>query len=234
MQLNESTVEEAALSWFEELGYAVLHGPDIAPGEPEAEREAFDEVILAERLRDAIDALNPNIPARSPRGGLPQGPAPRLAFAGREQPGLPRDAAGRGGGRVSPGRWLDRRRPGAPGRLRPARRERLAGRQSVHGDRGAAQPPARHRGVRQRLPAGRDRTEERCRRGRDDLDGLEPAPDLQAADSVAVPLQRSAGRLRWTAGPHRFADGQQGMVQALADHRRRDTTPHRTSWNWKC
>lgn len=35
--LNESIVEEAALSWFEELGYAVAHGPSIAPGEPEAE-----------------------------------------------------------------------------------------------------------------------------------------------------------------------------------------------------
>lgn len=29
--LNESTVEEAALSWFGELGYAAAHGPDIGP-----------------------------------------------------------------------------------------------------------------------------------------------------------------------------------------------------------
>ncbi|MCX7424485.1 MAG: hypothetical protein NTW96_02445 [Planctomycetia bacterium] len=32
MSFNESTVEDAALSWFEELGYGVAHGEDIAPG----------------------------------------------------------------------------------------------------------------------------------------------------------------------------------------------------------
>ena len=30
---NESTVEEAALSWFHELGYAVAHGPALRFGE---------------------------------------------------------------------------------------------------------------------------------------------------------------------------------------------------------
>ena len=40
--LTESTVEEAALSWFEELGYAVSHGPDIAPGEPATESPCRD------------------------------------------------------------------------------------------------------------------------------------------------------------------------------------------------
>ena len=34
----ESVVEDAALGWLEALGYAVLHGPDIAAGEPPAER----------------------------------------------------------------------------------------------------------------------------------------------------------------------------------------------------
>ncbi len=37
-RLTESVVEEAALAWLEALGYAVLHGPDIAAGEPDAER----------------------------------------------------------------------------------------------------------------------------------------------------------------------------------------------------
>jgi len=27
---NESVVEEAALAWFGELGYAIGHGPDLA------------------------------------------------------------------------------------------------------------------------------------------------------------------------------------------------------------
>lgn len=35
---TESIVEGAALAWLEALGYAVLHGPNIAAGEPGAER----------------------------------------------------------------------------------------------------------------------------------------------------------------------------------------------------
>jgi hypothetical protein len=33
-KLTESTVEEAALEWLNELGYAVLHGPEIEPEGP--------------------------------------------------------------------------------------------------------------------------------------------------------------------------------------------------------
>lgn len=36
--ITESVVEEAALAWLEDLGYAVLHGPDIATGMLDAER----------------------------------------------------------------------------------------------------------------------------------------------------------------------------------------------------
>ena len=60
--LNESIVEDAALEWFGELGYAVGHGPHLAPGEPAAERGSFGEVVLIDRLRDAIRRLNPAIP----------------------------------------------------------------------------------------------------------------------------------------------------------------------------
>ena len=41
MNLNESIVEDAALEWFGELGYAVGHGPHLAPGEPSAERDCW-------------------------------------------------------------------------------------------------------------------------------------------------------------------------------------------------
>lgn len=34
----ESIVEDATLAWLKALGYAVLHGPDIAAGKPCAER----------------------------------------------------------------------------------------------------------------------------------------------------------------------------------------------------
>jgi type I restriction enzyme R subunit len=62
MSLNESTVEDAALAWFAELGYALGHGPHIAPGEPAAERESFNEVVLEGRLREAIHGSTRRIP----------------------------------------------------------------------------------------------------------------------------------------------------------------------------
>jgi type I restriction enzyme R subunit len=62
MNLTESIVEDAALSWFGELGYTIGHGAQMAPGEPAAERDGFGEVLLAERLREALHRLNPSIP----------------------------------------------------------------------------------------------------------------------------------------------------------------------------
>ena len=61
--IYESDIEEASLDWFADLGYTVLHGPDIAPDTPDAERATYNEVILTRRLRDAVANLNPNIPA---------------------------------------------------------------------------------------------------------------------------------------------------------------------------
>jgi len=61
----ESTVEDATLSWFEELGYNVLHGPDIAPGEMFAERASYSDVTLEKRLRAALVRINPQAPAEA-------------------------------------------------------------------------------------------------------------------------------------------------------------------------
>lgn len=41
-RMTESTVEEAALGWLEALGWQVKHGPEIAAGEPAAERSNPD------------------------------------------------------------------------------------------------------------------------------------------------------------------------------------------------
>jgi type I restriction enzyme R subunit len=54
MSLNESTVEDAALEWFGELGYAVGHGPHLAPGEPAAERDSFGEVAYVGNIMISI------------------------------------------------------------------------------------------------------------------------------------------------------------------------------------
>ncbi len=61
-RFTESMVEDAALAWLADQGYTVLHGPDIAPGEPAAERADYGQVILEGRLRDALQRLNPHAP----------------------------------------------------------------------------------------------------------------------------------------------------------------------------
>lgn len=60
---TEEELEQAALSWLEELGYELHFGPDIAPDGPIPERRDYSEVVLVERLRDALDIINPHIPA---------------------------------------------------------------------------------------------------------------------------------------------------------------------------
>src|SRR4051794_20327485 len=61
----ESEAEDAALIWLQELGYSYTHGSEIAPGEPGAERENYQQVILLGRLRDAVNKLNRHIPAEA-------------------------------------------------------------------------------------------------------------------------------------------------------------------------
>lgn len=62
---TESIVEEAALAWLESLGYAVLHGPEIAVGMLGAERSDpnYRDVILENRLQQALVRLNPDFSA---------------------------------------------------------------------------------------------------------------------------------------------------------------------------
>ncbi len=60
--LTESEVEDVALEILSELGYKILHGLDIAPDGINPQRKSYSDVVLVERLRDAVDRINPNIP----------------------------------------------------------------------------------------------------------------------------------------------------------------------------
>ena len=62
---TESVVEQAALAWLESIGWRVSHGPNIAPDTPGAERRDYGDVVLAQRLRDALARLNPALPAEA-------------------------------------------------------------------------------------------------------------------------------------------------------------------------
>lgn len=57
--LNESTVEDAALEYLAQLGYQTAWGPSLAPGEPGQERTSFEQVYLQARLRSAVRRINP-------------------------------------------------------------------------------------------------------------------------------------------------------------------------------
>jgi len=59
--LNESTVEDAALEYLAQLGYQTAWGPSLAPGEPGEERTSFEQVYLHARLRSAVRRINPGI-----------------------------------------------------------------------------------------------------------------------------------------------------------------------------
>ncbi len=62
MSINESIVEQAALDWLGGLGYEVLSGLAIAPGETAAERSDYKQVFLFDRLQTKLEDLNPKIP----------------------------------------------------------------------------------------------------------------------------------------------------------------------------
>jgi len=61
VSIAESDVEEAALAWLGELGYATANGIDTGPDGAAPERGAYDEVVLTGRLRAAIAKLNPRL-----------------------------------------------------------------------------------------------------------------------------------------------------------------------------
>jgi type I restriction enzyme R subunit len=60
---TESELEEAALDWLDGVGYTTAHGAEIAPGEARVERDDHHEVLLARRLREALERLNPDLPS---------------------------------------------------------------------------------------------------------------------------------------------------------------------------
>lgn len=71
-KINESVVEDAALEWFEEIGYTAIHGPDLAPETPGQERESYSDIMLVDRLRAALLTLNPDVPAETIDGVIQQ------------------------------------------------------------------------------------------------------------------------------------------------------------------
>jgi type I restriction enzyme, R subunit len=70
--VTEDQLEQEALGWLADVGYSVVHGPDMAPDSPAPERDNYRQVILTGRLRAAIDRLNPGVPAAAREDALKQ------------------------------------------------------------------------------------------------------------------------------------------------------------------
>ena len=62
-RLTESAIEDFAIKLFERLGYDYIHAPDIAPDSNNPERSRYDEVLLTNRLQNALRRINPTLPA---------------------------------------------------------------------------------------------------------------------------------------------------------------------------
>lgn len=59
---TESDLEQAAIEWFQELNYNWAYGPEISPEGEYPERYLYSDVILSERLREALTRINPGVP----------------------------------------------------------------------------------------------------------------------------------------------------------------------------
>ena len=63
--MTESDLENACIDWFRNLGYAYQHGPEILPRGATPERKNTVQATLPGRLHEALERLNPDLPATS-------------------------------------------------------------------------------------------------------------------------------------------------------------------------
>jgi len=70
--ITESEIEQAALDILAEMGYGIVHGPDIASDGDKPERHSYADVVLVDRLREVIDRFNPSIPSEAKEAAIKQ------------------------------------------------------------------------------------------------------------------------------------------------------------------
>lgn len=62
IKITENDIELWAIEELENLGWEYIHGAVIAPDGDAPERSSFSDVLLVERLKNAIARINPDIP----------------------------------------------------------------------------------------------------------------------------------------------------------------------------
>ena len=73
--ISENDIEQIALGYLKALGYHYVWGPTISAeasekAEGEQQERQYNEVVLTNRLRSAIDTLNPNLPTEAKEDAL--------------------------------------------------------------------------------------------------------------------------------------------------------------------
>lgn len=63
--ISENHIELLTIERLEALGYEYIYGPDIAPDSETPERSSFEQVLLIDRLRQAVRKINPHIDANA-------------------------------------------------------------------------------------------------------------------------------------------------------------------------
>ena len=62
-RMTENSIEEFAIELLDKLGYEYIYAPNIAPDGETPERETYEQVLLVERLKNAVKRINKSIPA---------------------------------------------------------------------------------------------------------------------------------------------------------------------------
>jgi type I restriction enzyme R subunit len=62
LSFAESDLEEVLIAWLHDEGWSYVPGPTLAPDGEAPERASWDDVLLRERLREALTRLNPDAP----------------------------------------------------------------------------------------------------------------------------------------------------------------------------
>ncbi|MCE2935519.1 MAG: type I restriction endonuclease subunit R [Flammeovirgaceae bacterium] len=60
--ITENIIEQSAIEILQGLGWAYVNGKEISPEGIFCERESFSQIVLVNRLRDAVGRINPNLP----------------------------------------------------------------------------------------------------------------------------------------------------------------------------
>ena len=61
-RITENIIESFAIELLDKLGYEYIYAPDIAPDSENPERDSFEQVLLVNRLQNAVKRINLGIP----------------------------------------------------------------------------------------------------------------------------------------------------------------------------